>query len=1078
MEKKVIKSMAADHKIYQDMYICTYNIRAGGSNRLEQAMRCLKTMNIDVGLITETKMQGCHTTCCEGYDIVATRAKSKHQGGVALCYRKSDCFHFEGTRAFGPNVIRATLVSGRKKWRLVGAYIPPGEEDGTTLDCVQAAAAISSELPLILLGDLNADLKRMIEQDYTTSNNRKNETAALVASLALEDLNQHFVQRSGVGDWTWSMRREGKRIFSRCDYILASDPHSFRALRMKDPRYDSDHRMLLGVLKLESKKQHQRYVNTRTRFSLPIRSEDKTRADLLMEELTELIEKPARIDQRYESWISDASWKLIDAKAEARRRGNVREVKSLKSQLRESLKADRRRRIEAVATRVDALLEARDTQAAYGVLRGWYREKPSHVPKPTRHEEEKTRLEYQALYTAVESPEDPVPVHVTPSLIDDSPPTEEEICKALKGMRRGKSPGGSGIRVEHLLSWMEGAQLGEFQDSVMVKAWNKVLELVELAFTGKPLPRSFGVGILVLIPKGPPDQYRGIALLEVIYKLISAIINRRMADAITFHQAVHGFCRGRGTGTAIIEAKLRMQLAQRTTKPLYFVFLDLKKAYDTLDRQRTLGILKGYGVGRNICSIIEKIWGMDMMVPKQAGFYGKPFTASRGVRQGDIVSPIIFNIVADAVIRESEAQFCGGDPNRHLLVDALFYADDGALSGEDAAEVQHLLDIYTVNFSRVGLKMNAEKTEAMIMNGGKIRQAISLHAYRRRIEGVGESHRERSLQKVSCELCGSEVSRQYLKKHQSTRKCISERNPSTMVGNHVDIPAPEPALLPQSDQTTSEYSVSMDGRFATSCPVAGCVHRPETRNRMRVHFRNMHNKDTIVIEEEGRLPRCTECGIFQRTVDAKHKQTAECLRWSKIRKDRETDKAHSEAVKETVFTVNGVPIRNVSEFKYLGRVVENSDNDGPAVNRNLTKARVAWGRLGRILSQEGANPASMASVYKAVVQAVLLYGAESWVLTLAMEKKLQSFHRRCARFITGQHIRQNPDESWTCPSSKTVLKQAGLWTIQEYIQRRRSTVLRFAQSRPIYQRCVASRPLSSCPSQRVWWQTPASFAET
>ena len=87
-----------------------------------------------------------------------------------------------------------------------------------------------------------------------------------------------------------------------------------------------------------------------------------------------------------------------------------------------------------VATQVDALLEARDTQAAFGVLRGWYREKPNHVPKPTRHDEEKTRLEYQALYTAVESPEDPIPVHVTPSLIIDSPPTEQEICKALKGM--------------------------------------------------------------------------------------------------------------------------------------------------------------------------------------------------------------------------------------------------------------------------------------------------------------------------------------------------------------------------------------------------------------------------------------------------------------------------------------------------------------------------------------------------------------------------------------------------------------------------------------------------------------------
>ena len=224
----VIESAISDHLIYSAMNICTYNIRAAGTSRLEQAMRCMRVMNIDIGLITETKLQGYHTTQCEGYDIIATRAKSKFQGGVALCYRKSDYFHIEGTRAFGPNVIRATPLSGKRKWRIVGIYIPPGEEDGSTLEFAAAAVAISSTLPLILLGDLNVDLKRMMTTE--TTNNRKRETAALVASLGISDLNQHFVQRNGVGDWTWSMRREGSSIFSRCDYILTTNTADFRTL--------------------------------------------------------------------------------------------------------------------------------------------------------------------------------------------------------------------------------------------------------------------------------------------------------------------------------------------------------------------------------------------------------------------------------------------------------------------------------------------------------------------------------------------------------------------------------------------------------------------------------------------------------------------------------------------------------------------------------------------------------------------------------------------------------------------------------------------------------------------------------
>jgi exonuclease III len=1070
MVETVKKSMDKDHSIYSGMNICTYNIVAGGANRLEQAMRCMRTMNIDIGLITETKLQGYHTTLCEGYDIVATKAKSKHQGGVALCYRKSDYFHVEGTRTFGPNVIRATLVSGRKKWRLVGVYIPPGEEDGSTLECAQAAAAVSSDLPLILLGDLNADLK-CVSGTGATTNDSLNEVAALVASLAAIDLNQQFLQRRGIGDWTWSMRREGRRIFSRCDYILATDPNNFRAFRIKNPRYESDHRMLVGILRTDSKRQHRRYVNKRARYSLQIRSEDKSRADHLMEELTELIEKPARIDQRYESWISANSWKLVDAKAEARRCGDAQAVSRLKVLLRKSLKADRKCRIDAVAAEIDNLLETKQVQAAYGILRRWYREKPGHVPKPTIQNEEKTRSEYQELFTAEDPPGEPIPIHVTPSSIDDSPPTDKEVCEALKRMKHGKTPGGSGIRVEHLTDWMKGAQPGEFQNEEKVKAWNKVLELVKLAFTGEPLPRTFGIGILVLIPKGEPDQFRGIALLEVIYKLVSTIINTRLTEEIKFHDAVHGFCRGRGTNTAIIEAKLRMQLAQRTTKPRYFVFLDLKKAYDTLDRRRTLEILKGYGVGDNVRSFIQRIWDMDTMVPKQAGFYGKPFSASRGVRQGDVMSPIIFNIIADAVIRHCEARISEGREMQRLSVDALFYADDGVLTGEDPDEVQLLLDIYTGTFARVGLKMNAGKTKAMIMNGGNIRQALSMRAYCRRVEGVGESHRERSLQKVKCELCGVEVNRQHLKTHQTRSTCITGRKDyqATLLNQVAEL-SPDPPESMEVEGPISEYSVSMDGLTETLCPVANCPYRQVIRGRMRKHFRARHIWDTIIVEEEGRLPRCVGCGLFQRNVGLKHQQTADCIRWTKTRKDRETDKVNKETVAETVFYVQDVPIETVMEFKYLGRVVKNDDGDWPAVIQNVKKATATWGRICRILSKEGANPKAMASIYKAVVQAVLLYGSESWVLTQSMEKKLQSFHRRCARYITGQHIRQNPDESWTCPSSEAVLSTAGLWSIQEYIQRRRSTVKKYVQSKFIYRQCEESRPLASNPNQIVWWK--------
>jgi hypothetical protein len=238
---------------------------------------------------------------------------------------------------------------------------------------------------------------------------------------------------------------------------------------------------------------------------------------------------------------------------------------------------------------------------------------------------------------------------------------------------------------------------------------------------------------------------------------------------------------------------------------------------------------------------------------------------------------------------------------------------------------------------------------------------------------------------------------------------------------------------------------------------------------MRVHFQGKHLRDTIVIEEEGRFPRCMKCGIFARKVDDAHQKTQTCIKATKVKSLRQAVEMNRRIVAERVFTVQGIPIETVSEFQYLGRIVTNNDDDSAAVNRNLTRARQKWGRIGKVIIRTGADPKTMASFYKAIVQSVLLFGAETWVLSQAMERKLQSFHHRCARFITGQHIRKNNDGTWTCPSSEGVLREAGMWKIQEYIERRRSTVMQYASDRDIYKRCVSSTPLASSNMQCVWW---------
>ncbi len=118
--------------------------------------------------------------------------------------------------------------------------------------------------------------------------------------------------------------------------------------------------------------------------------------------------------------------------------------------------------------------------------------------------------------------------------------------------------------------------------------------------------------IVVLIPNGGGD-YRGIRLLEPIWKCIKRVINHQL-DAIKLHDSLHGCRSKRGTSTAIIKVKLAQQLSYLKLKPFRGVFLDLWKAFNAMDRERSIMLLKGYGAGPRMIRLIRSYWCDAIMV--------------------------------------------------------------------------------------------------------------------------------------------------------------------------------------------------------------------------------------------------------------------------------------------------------------------------------------------------------------------------------------------------------------------------------------------------------------------------------
>ena len=110
--------------------------------------------------------------------------------------------------------------------------------------------------------------------------------------------------------------------------------------------------------------------------------------------------------------------------------------------------------------------------------------------------------------------------------------------------------------------------------------------------------------------------------MEVLWKLMEAIIVTRIKKVVTLHDVLHGFCAGRGSWTAIIEPNIAQDLDRVDPDTLFFVFLDLRKANDNLDRGWILNTLEEFWVGPTIQGMLAEFWARKEVVTQYNRYHG------------------------------------------------------------------------------------------------------------------------------------------------------------------------------------------------------------------------------------------------------------------------------------------------------------------------------------------------------------------------------------------------------------------------------------------------------------------------
>jgi hypothetical protein len=297
-------------------------------------------------------------------------------------------------------------------------------------------------------------------------------------------------------------------------------------------------------------------------------------------------------------------------------------------------------------------------------------------------------------------------------------------------LRNGRAAGMTRMKDKHIKGWLANIKREEQEDDKVEglgDQWRLFVTLLQAVWTTGSVPSQMSWMIVVVLPKRGGD-YRGIGLLNPIWKVVEKV-QVFWFSALQLHDCLHSGFPQRGTGTAIMEAKTQQQLAWAEQELLYQIYLDLRKAYDALDRGRCLEILACYKVDPNLLCLQEQFWNNAKMVCCAGGNYGEPFGAYRGVTQGGPLSSLMFNVCVDCAIREWLHKVMGDKVAWEGVGDTVldqciaFFVDDGLVFARCLEWLQSSFDILINLFERIGLLANADKTKVMICVPGKIQSA-------------------------------------------------------------------------------------------------------------------------------------------------------------------------------------------------------------------------------------------------------------------------------------------------------------------------------------------------------------------